>query len=406
MLEPESLGPALDGIETAYYMVHSMASADGFEERDREAASHFARAASEAGVRRIVYLGGLGDEGSGLSAHLRSRHEVGRILRSTGVPVIEFRASIVIGTGSLSFEMVRALVERLPVMIAPRWVSVEAQPIAIGELLRYLVAARETPLTESRVFEIGGADRVSYHGIMREYARQRGLRRWIIPVPVLSPRLSSLWLGLVTPVFVRVGRKLIESIRHPTVVRDASAAAWFGIEPAALEAAICDALREDDEDEGAGGAARLIDSRTLESPQTPAEVFTAIERIGGRTGWYHADWLWRLRGWMDRCVGGPGLRRGRTDPERLVPGDRVDFWRVETIEHGRRLCLRAEMKLPGRAWLEWEVRPAASGSVIRQTAIFDARGLLGRMYWYAVLPLHHYVFEGMLRAIARAAGKA
>jgi len=391
-LDPASLRAALEGAGTAYYLIHSMAGAGSFEEKDRTAAQLFGRAAREAGLERIIYLGGLGRREK-LSAHLRSRQEVGEILRSSSVPVIEFRASIVIGAGSLSFEMIRALVERLPVMVAPRWVAVPAQPIAIDDLLAYLLAALDLPAGASRVFEIGGADRVSYGGLMREYARQRGLKRVILPVPVLTPRLSSLWLGLVTPLYVRVGRKLIDSIRHPTVVEDDAALSVFPIRPRGYREAIREALAQPH-------AGLLMDSRSIRVSVPPERAFEPIGRIGGRTGWYYANWLWELRGVLDRMAGGVGLRGGRRHPGELRAGDIVDWWRVEACEPGRRLRLAAEMKLPGRAWLEFEVAGDCSSSTIRQTAIFDPRGLLGRAYWYAVYPLHQLVFKGMLRSIA------
>jgi uncharacterized protein YbjT (DUF2867 family) len=381
------------GVDTAYYLVHSMASPQSFEVQDRNAAQEFADAARQAGVRRIIYLGGLGHGADKLSAHLRSRHEVGEILRSTGVPVIEFRASVVIGSGSLSFEMIRALVERLPVMIAPRWVSVAAQPIAIADLISYLLAALDLPLKGSRIFEIGGSDQVSYGGLMQEYARQRGLRRFVISVPFLTPRLSSLWLGLVTPLYVRVGRKLVDSICHATIVEDPSARTQFKIRPCGFREAIATALN-------AEGQHLMTDSRTVHVNVSPTKAFAAIRRIGGPTGWYYANWLWQLRGRLDSLFGGVGLRRGRRDPDSLRVGDPVDFWRVEVIEPGRRLRLAAEMKLPGKAWLEFEVIGDSTGSLIRQTATFDAKGVLGRAYWYSVFPLHEFVFGGMLRGIA------
>jgi uncharacterized protein YbjT (DUF2867 family) len=370
-----------------------MGSRQSFETQDRTAAQNFAIAAREAGVRRIIYLGGLGSGGDQLSAHLRSRHEVGEVLRSTGVPVIELRASVVIGSGSLSFEMIRALVERLPIMIAPRWVSVAAQPISIADLLSYLIEALEIPLEGSRIWEIGGSGRVSYGGLMREYARQRGLKRWVIPVPFLTPRLSSLWLGLVTPLYVRVGRKLVDSICHATVVEDQSALTDFKVRPCGFREAIAAALNAD-------ARPLMVDSRSIHVGVPPHVAFTAIRRIGGTTGWYYADWLWQLRGLLDSLIGGVGLRRGRRDPDALSAGDTVDFWRVEAIEPDRRLRLSAEMKLPGRAWLEFEVTGDATGSIIRQTATFDPKGVLGRAYWYSVLPLHNFVFGGMLRGIA------
>lgn len=422
VLDAASLPPAMRGVDVAYYLVHSMGSTGNFEEQDRQAARNFAEAAREAGVRRIVYLGGLGADVDELSPHLRSRHEVGELLRASGVPVIEFRASIVIGSGSLSFELVRALVERLPVMVTPRWVRVPAQPIAINDMLAYLVAARELPGTGSATFEVGGPDVVAYADLMREYARQRGLRRAMIPVPVLTPRLSSLWLGLVTPVYARVGRKLIDSIRHPTVVHDRSALEQFAVKPVGVREAIAQALRNEDRecaqtrwsDAVAASATppmwggvrfgnRLVDSRSARVRVSTAEAFGAIRRIGGKTGWYYADWLWSLRGWMDLVVGGVGMRRGRRDPEALRVGDTVDCWRLEEMEAGKRLLLAAEMKLPGRAWLEFVVEPDGDGALIRQTAMFDPVGLFGLAYWYGVWPMHQMVFAGMLRGIARAA---
>ena len=397
VLDAASVRGAMAGVDTAYYLVHSMGSTESFEKQDRTAAQNFAKAARDAGVRRIIYLGGLGHGAEKLSAHLRSRHEVGEVLRSAGVPVVEFRASVVIGSGSLSFEMIRALVERLPVMIAPRWVSVAAQPIAIADLLSYLLAALDLPLDGNRIFEIGGSDQVSYDGLMKEYARQRGLKRLVISVPLLTPRLSSLWLGLVTPLYVRVGRKLIDSICHATIVEDQTVLTQFKIRPCgyreAIAAALNPALNGD-------GRHLMIDSRTIHVTASPEDAFAPIRRIGGKRGWYYANWLWKLRGLLDSIFGGVGLRRGRRDPESLRVGDTVDFWRVEAMEPNRRLRLAAEMKLPGRAWLEFEVTSDATGSVIRQTATFDAKGLLGRAYWYSVFPLHQFVFGGMLHGIA------
>jgi uncharacterized protein YbjT (DUF2867 family)/tetratricopeptide (TPR) repeat protein len=410
----ETLPAALEGIDTAFYLIHSMASAGRkeFEAQDRLAAQNFARAARAAGVHRIVYLGGLGDEEIELSPHLRSRHEVGRLLRESGAAVIEFRASIVIGSGSLSFEMVRALVERLPVMVTPRWLSVIAQPIAIDDLLAYLEAALALETTESRTYEVGGAERVSYGELMREYARQRGLRRLMLPVPVLTPWLSSLWLALVTPLFARVGRALIESICHETIVRDARALRDFAVAPMGAAQAIEHALASEDReylespDAGLLHGRRLVDSRRCTLAVGPAQAFAPIRRIGGATGWYAYDGLWQLRGRIDQLAGGVGMLRGRRDPERLRVGDSLDWWRVEAYEEGRRLRLRAEMKLPGRAWLEFEVRAAGSGSQIQQTAVFDPSGLMGLLYWYAIYPLHKLVFRGLLAGIAGAAGRA
>lgn len=422
VLDRDSLRAAMNGAQAAYYLVHSMGSTQPFEEQDRDGARNFGEVAREAGVRRIVYLGGLGESSDSLSPHLRSRHEVGELLRSSGVQTIELRASVVIGAGSLSFEMVRALVERLPVMVTPRWVSIEAQPIAVSDVLQYLLAALDLETTESPVFEIGGADRVSYGDIMREYARQRGLTRVMIPVPFLTPRLSSLWLGLVTPLYARVGRKLIDSIYHRTVVKDEASLATFSIRPVGLSDAIAMALRSEDAEMGAprwsdslavmgpqrdwGGVRfgnRLVDIREIHVNAPPSVAFAPIRRIGGRVGWYYGDWLWQFRGFLDLLVGGVGMRRGRRDPEQLTVGDVLDCWRVEALEEGRRLRLAAEMRLPGRAWLEFEVDGDDAGSTIRQTASFDPVGLSGLLYWYGVYPLHQVVFAGMLQRIAREA---
>jgi uncharacterized protein YbjT (DUF2867 family) len=420
-LDRNSLGPAMAGVHTAYYLVHSMGSRRDFEVDDRQAASNFTSVAQQAGVQRIVYLGGLGDPSSELSSHLKSRQEVGEILRSSNVPVVEFRASIILGSGSLSFEMIRALVERLPVMICPRWVSTAAQPIAIEDVVAYLLEALALPLHESRVFEIGGLDEVSYADIMREYARQRKVRRWLISVPVLTPRLSSLWLGLVTPVYAGVGRKLVESLRHPTVVRDTSASQRFGVRPRGLRAAIERALDNEEREfaqtrwsdalssagrlqrwGGTRFGARLVESQVVQVDCSTKTAFAPIRRIGGATGWYFANFLWRLRGFLDLLAGGVGLRRGRRNSETLQAGDTLDFWRVEEFDADHRLRLVAEMKVPGRAWLEFEVTGDSAHSMIRQTAIFDPLGLFGLIYWYGLYPIHRWIFAGMLRKIAEA----
>jgi uncharacterized protein YbjT (DUF2867 family) len=416
----DSLAAAFSQVDVAVYLVHAMGDTSGFEARESAGAANFANAARAAGVRRIVYLGGLGDEQSDLSPHLRSRQQVGRILRESGVPTIELRASIVIGSGSLSFELVRALTEHLPVMITPRWVSVLAQPIGIQDLLAYLVEALTVPITQSVVVEIGGTDQVSYLAMMREYARQRGLRRVMIRVPLLTPRLSSLWLGLVTPVYARIGRKLIESIRHPTVVTTNVAERLFSVRPVGVAEAIRAALDNEDREfaqtrwSDAVSAAghrtttpsthpglRLTDHREVEVQAQPSRCFDAIAGLGGRTGWPPYSWLWRFRGFIDVLCGGVGMRRGRPEGRALRVGDTLDFWRVERYLSGEQLRLAAEMKVPGRAWLEFSVVPRAGGSVIRQTAVFDPMGLAGLLYWYLLVPVHAVVFRGMLRSIAK-----
>lgn len=373
----------------------------GFDRRDRAAAQAFAEAAARAGVGRIVYLGGLGDPRAPLSPHLASRQEVGDRLRSVGVPVIEFRASVVLGAGSLSFEMIRALVERLPVMVCPRWVGVPAQPIAVDDVLAYLESAVEIPASASRVYEIGGADVTSYAGLMREYALQRGLRRILLPVPVLTPRLSSLWLGLVTPFVARVGRILIESIRHPTVVGDPSALRDFPHRPVGVREAMSRAFAEEDLEFAGQGASvllrsarirkgllgRVLGHRRIDSREAPTRLsadraYDVVRRLGAAR-WPYADGLRRFRTFIERAVGGAG-----------------GPWRADVDEPCRRIRFRAGIRVPGRAWLEYEIRPSGSGALVRQTALFDPRGLGGLLYWAALLPLHRILFDGLLRSIA------
>jgi uncharacterized protein YbjT (DUF2867 family) len=422
VLDAASLRTALDGVHTAFYLIHAMAGGEGFAQPEREGAGNFGLAAREAGVQRIVYLGGLGT-GRDLSPHLASRQVVGRVLRESGVPTLELRASVIIGSGSLSFELVRALVERLPVLVTPKWVSRRTQPIAIEDVIAYLVAAVDVSTSESVVLEIGGRDRVSYLDLMREYASQRGLRRAFVRVPLLTPWLSSRWLGLVTPVYARVGGRLIDGVRNETVVTSSRADELFpGIHPRGMDDAIASALVNEDNEfaetrwsdaasslgtthhwGGTLRGGRLVDSRVADVPCAPETAFRAVERIGGTVGWYYGNWLWRVRGFLDLLVGGAGMRRGRRDPEHLHRGDTVDFWRVDRIERERLLRLRAEMKVPGRAWLQFEVSGDSAGSQIRQTAIFEPRGVAGLAYWYGLYPLHLAIFAGMLRGIAERA---
>jgi uncharacterized protein YbjT (DUF2867 family) len=420
LLQPTSLGAAFQGVDTAFYLVHSMHSGADFEAREKQAAANFARAASEAGVQRIVYLGGL-SHGDGLSAHMRSRAETGDILRSSGIPVIEFQASIVIGSGSASFEMIRALVERLPVMLTPRWVNTAAQPIAIEDVIEYLAAAIRLPLKGNLIVEIGGSDVTSYVGIMREFARQRGLRRWFLSVPFLSLSLSSRWLTFITPVYASIGRFLIESVRHPTVVQNPIAGKLFSIRPMGIARAIERALANEDhtsaqsrwsdarvQAETLGGAARssyglLINEQITLVPLPPDLAFAPIRRIGGQTGWYFGNVLWKIRGLIDLMTGGVGMRRGRPDPETPLPGSTLDFWRVERYEPGRLLRLFAEMRVPGRAWLEFRAEPDGPITRLRQIAQFEPRGLSGLLYWYLLWPIHEVMFRGMLRRIAAVA---
>ena len=419
VLDRSSLIPAMDGVKIAFYLVHSMGSAESFEENDRIAAQNFGEIAKEAGVERIIYLGGLGNEKEVLSSHLRSRQEVGYILRASNVPVIEFRASIVIGSGSLSFEMIRSLVERLPVMLIPKWALMSAQPIAIDDLISYLMEALYKTDNANYLFEIGGFDQVSYLEIMRIYAKSINKRVLMIPVPVLTPYLSSLWLGLVTPLYARIGRKLVESIVHSTVVRDDTALRNFKIKPIGVEEAIQRAIKlenresaasrwydstsssgETNPDKGYKFVERLIDARTLNINVPPETAFNPIQHIGGEKGWYAWNLLWQLRGLIDLLLGGVGMRRGRSNKDKLIVGGIIDFWRIEKVVPNNFLSLSAEMKLPGRAWLEFEVIGNGSSSTIKQTAIFEPAGIFGKIYWYSLYPLHQLIFAGMLQAIA------
>lgn len=413
----DDVARALTGVDTAYYLAHSMGAPEGFAEADRAVAEVFAAAARKAGVRRVVYLGGLGS-GDDLSSHLESRQEVGRILAASGIQTIELRSSIIIGSGSLSYDMIRSLVLRLPVMITPRWVRTMTQPIAIDDVVAYLVAAGELAGGESRVYEIGGPDRVSYGDLMREFASLLGLRRLIIPVPVLSPMISSLWLGLITPLYARVGRHLIEGVRNETVVGDDRAVRELGVRPRGVRQAIAEGLAEEEHSPtrwqdalrsrsplGAGARPlrkQLVDSRWVRVEASPVAAFEPIRRIGGRTGWYYGDGLWHVRGLLDLAVGGVGMRRGRRDPVGLAPGDTLDFWRVEAIDPPHLLRLVAEMRLPGRAWLQFRVEGEGAGSIIRQTAFFDPDGFRGRLYWYLLAPFHRMMFPRMLGRIAAA----
>lgn len=415
------LTSALQGCTAAYYLIHSMmAVGSDYRARDTHLAAAFARAAEAAGVARIVYLGGLGEIGDGLSEHLTSRREVESALASTRVPVTVLRAAMIIGSGSASFEILRYLVERLPIMVTPRWVATESQPIAVRDVLHYLVACLQIPATTGRTLDIGGPDVVTYRALMDMMSDALSVRRRaIVPVPVLTPRLSSLWIHLVTPISHRIARPLAEGLRNRVVCRNDDAARLMPQDLTPIRAAINAALGRRAEGEvetawsdagpipgdpnWAGG--RLFEDRRCVQVAAPCEVtFSTICRIGGENGYFAADWLWQLRGRLDRLVGGPGLRRGRRHPGKLAYGEAVDFWRVTAFEEGRRLELRAEMWLPGEATLSFEVAPAPdAGSVLTQIARFKPRGLAGLAYWYSVVPLHRIVFRGMLLGAKRAA---
>ena len=422
-LDTQSLSQAMGGVDCAYYLIHSMGSGSDFRNLDIAAARNFAQAAKEANVRRIIYLGGLGKPDSHLSPHLRSRQETGRTLRKSGVPVTEFRAAVVVGSGSVSFEMIRYLVERLPIMVCPRWIYSRIQPIAVSDLLGYLAAALTTAESADKTIEIGGQEITTYRGMMLGYAKARDLKRLLLPVPVLTPRLSSYWVHWVTPIPARISGALIEGLRNEVIVTDDLARTLFPqIQPLSYTAAIRNVV--DDLDEGRVETAWSDSSGLTAGPDlsvrmevregmvfehrkrrvdAPAEeVYRVIAGIGGARGWYHANWLWRMRGMIDRLLGGAGLRRGRRHPDDLRVGDSLDFWRVEAIEQGRLLRLRAEMKLPGHAWLQYEVREdEGRATLVEQTAAFLPKGLAGLAYWYALYPIHAWIFSGLVKEIGR-----
>lgn len=415
------LAQQLAGCDTAFYLVHSMKSAGaGYVQQDRHLASQFAAAASDAGLKRIIYLGGLGETGANLSEHLTSRREVEEELASSGVPVTVLRAAMIIGAGSASFEILRYLVERLPIMITPKWVSTDCQPIAVKNVIGYLAGALRSPQTTGQVFDIGGPEVLCYRDIMATMAEELGLRRrWIIPVPVLTPRLSSYWIHLVTPLSHDIARPLAEGLKNPVVcrenrirdlvpqtlltVREAMRAALTQIAEHGVETNWAMAGPIPGDPDWAGGTV-FRDAREANIKAPASAVFRAVCRVGGGHGWYSANWLWRIRGWMDNMAGGPGLRRGRRNPENVGYGEALDFWRVVGYKRDRRLALRAEMKLPGEAMLEFQIDPGGAGQcTLHQIALFQPRGLLGLMYWYAVVPFHQIVFSGMLQGIERQA---
>ncbi|MEU9350371.1 SDR family oxidoreductase [Streptomyces griseoloalbus] len=434
--DPASVAAALDGVDVAYYLVHALGQGRDFEETDRGAARTFAERARAAGVRRIVYLGGLTPAGvpeRELSPHLRSRTEVGRILLDSGVPATVLRAAVVIGSGSASFEMLRHLTERLPVMITPRWVHTRIQPVAVRDVLRALVGSAAMPEDVSRTFDLGGPEVLTYRDMMVRYAAVAGLpRRVIVPVPVLTPGLSSHWVGLVTPVPAGIARPLTESLRHEVVCREHDIAHHVPDPPghpigfdeavrlalqrvreadvatrwssASVPGAPSDPLPTDPD--WAGGSLYTdVRERTVDASR--ASLWRVIESIGGENGWYSFPLAWTLRGLLDRLAGGVGLRRGRRDAARLRAGDSLDFWRVEEIERNHLLRLRAEMRLPGLAWLEMYAETDGAGRTrYRQRALFHPHGLLGHLYWWAVSPFHAVVFGGMARNIARTAARA
>ena len=424
-LDAETLAEALKGVDAAYYLIHSLSAGPAFRELDIRAARNFGQAAQRSGVRRIIYLGGLGDPESNLSSHLRSRQECGAALRESGIPVTELRAGVIIGSGSLSFEMIRHLVERLPVMVCPRWIYSRIQPIAVYDLLEYLVSALNSELSSGHTIEVGGKDVTTYRGLMLGYARARGLRRVLIPVPVLTPRLSSYWVHWMTPIPAGIAKALAEGLRNDVVVTDKRSESLFPrIAPAGYSTAIQSVLNDlsegriDTSWSDAVGPSRdagklvslesreglIVERRQLAVSAPAVKVYQVCAGIGAERGWYFANWAWSLRGMLDRMLGGAGLRRGRRHPDELRVGDALDFWRVEEVEPYHHLRLRSEMKLPGEAWLQLEISKREDGStLLDQAAVFAPRGLMGLLYWYSLYPVHAWIFRGMIRAIARRA---
>ena len=416
------LDEAMAGVDAAFYLVHSIGSSAEWAEHDRAVAENFRCAAEVAGLRRIIYLGGLGDHSAGtLSEHLASRQEVGAELAKGSVPVVELRAAVVIGSGSASFEMLRYLVEVLPAMVTPRWVDTKCQPVAVRDVLHFLAESLTADVT-GRVLDVGGPEVMTYRQMMAQYAEVAGLRRRIVvPVPFLTPGLSSRWIGLVTPIPPLLARPLIQSLVNDVIVTGNAASDAMPIEQLsyreAVELALGHSISGDvptswahaelggrppaepqPTDPAWSGGTVNLDQRTRHVAASPAELFHVVCSIGGKQGWYASDWLWSLRGVLDSLIGGVGMRRGRLHSQ-LSVGDPLDFWRVEALTADRLLRLRAEMRLPGEAWLEWQIEPDVSGSTITQTARFHPRGLLGRLYWIAVAPFHRFIFPGLLGGI-------
>jgi uncharacterized protein YbjT (DUF2867 family) len=423
VLHPESFGKTFEGIDLLFYLIHSMTgTGEQFERIDKTAAENVAMAAREHGIKRIVYLGGLGERSEKQSPHLRSRQQVGDILRTSGIPVTEFRAAVIIGSGSASFEMMHHLVNRLPIMICPRWVNVKTQPIGIDDVLTYLVESVNNTASAGQTIDIGAPEILTYKEMMLAVAKALKLKRYILPVPVLTPKLSSYWMNLITPIPISLARSLIESLRYETVCENRIALDLFTIKPTPFAETLKRALEKtqagDLETKWTGASAPVSESdidpshllsekQIVEVATTGENLFRVITSVGGENGWFYANWLWRLRGFLDKQLGGVGLRRGRRHASDLAIGEALDFWRVEDVQPGKRLLLRAEMKVAGRAWLEYEVEPLGPGrSRLIQTAKFYPKGLKGLLYWFLLYPIHRVIFRGLAHAIAsKATGK-
>lgn len=415
------LTEVMRGVSVAYYLIHGMQGGKHNAERDLQVARNFAHAAEEAGVENIIYFGELVDPSADLSPYMRARHETGYFLRYGGVPVTEFRAGMIVGSGSALFEMIRYLVEREALLVCPAWFFSEAQPIAIRDVLAYLVDALQNPQSVGRVIEIGGPSRLTYADMLMGYAAERGLKRWLIPTPFNAPRLSAYWVHMITPIHWRVVAPLIEGLRAQLIVRDDTARKLFPqIKPIDFQTAAHLALgrvRRDDVETSWADAlvtamgdfkpyefkieeGMYIERRQLLLDLAPDAVFRSYMGIGGDRGWMYMNWAWSIRGWMDKAIGGVGLRRGRRHPDEVHPGEALDFWRVETVEKDRRLRLLAEMKVPGKAWLEFESIPQEGRTLLVVTAYFAPHGISGFLYWYTMWPFHKFIFDGMARGLA------
>jgi uncharacterized protein YbjT (DUF2867 family) len=423
-LSPEGLGEAMRGVSVAYYLIHGQQGRRVDAERDLQVARNFAQAAEDANIERIIYFGELVDPTANLSPYLRARHETGYILRYGKVPVTEFRAGMIVGSGSALFEMIRYLVEREPLLICPAWFFSQAQPIAIRDVLSYLVDALKTPDSNGRVIEIGGPSRLTYADMLLSYAKERDLKRWLIPTPFNAPRLSAYWVHMVTPIHWRVVAPLIEGLRARLIVRDDTAKKLFPqIKPIDFQTAAHLALgriqRDNVETSWADALVTstgdikpyeftveegmFIERRQILLNLKPESVFRAYSGIGGERGWLYMDWSWAIRGWMDKAIGGVGLRRGRRHPDEIHIGESLDFWRVENVEKNRLMLLRAEMKVPGKAWLQFEStsqEAQENKTLLTVTAYFAPHGISGFLYWYAMWPFHKFIFDGLARQLA------
>jgi uncharacterized protein YbjT (DUF2867 family) len=419
VLQPDTLLPALKDIDVAYYLIHSMGSKHDFESMDLQAARNFGRAAKNAGVSRIIYLGGLAKETENLSSHLKSRQETGKVLAESGVPVTELRASIIIGAGSASFEIIRDLTKKLPLMITPKWVKSLCEPIAIQNVLDYLLVCLDESKTTGEILEIGGGEVLTYRKMMKTVADVMGKKILMIPVPVLTPRLSAYWLNIVTTVPMSIAYPLVDGLRNDSICTDHRLREWTDIQPLSFRDAVRSALQSEatgeiesrwTEAEGDSDTKIvthqspkiLQDKQIIQTSLSADTVFKNVQKIGADVGWYYANWAWKLRGLMDRMIGGVGMRRGRRHPEQIRVGDAIDFWRVESYTKGSYLKLKAEMKLPGQAWLEFKVETEnGTGTIFYQTATFIPEGAFGMLYWYILTPAHFLIFKHMARNIVQ-----